>query len=90
MPNFVINMIEAGNNAICQFYLINLNHVLQHPIINHPSWSHRSFFNLHVLPYYGIFERGRIIEQCTEENNISRRFVINLNVFVVFFYKPSN
>ena len=35
MPNYVINMIEAGNNAIYQFYLINLNDVSQHPIINH-------------------------------------------------------
>ena len=44
MPNFVINKIEAGNNAIYQFYLSNLNDVLQHPIINHPSWFHRRFF----------------------------------------------
>lgn len=36
MPNYVINMIEAGNNAIYQFYLINLT---QHPIINHQLLS---------------------------------------------------
>ena len=47
-------------------------------------------FHLQILTCYGISERGRIIAQCTEENNISRRFVMNLNVFVVFFYKPSN
>ena len=34
MPNFVIIKIEAGNNAIYQFYLSNLNDVLQPPIIN--------------------------------------------------------
>ena len=44
MPNFVIIKIEAGNNAIHQFYLSNLNDVLQPPIINHPSWFHRCFF----------------------------------------------
>ena len=46
MPNFVINIIEAGNNAIYQFYLIKFKkHVSQHlPIINHPSWFHRCFF----------------------------------------------
>ena len=47
-------------------------------------------FHLQILPYYWISERGRIITQCTEENNIPRWFVMNLNVFVVFFYKPSN
>ena len=45
-------------------------------------------FPLQILPYYWFSERGRIIAQCTEENTIRRRFVINLNVFVVFFYKP--
>ena len=45
MPNFIINMIEASNNAIYQFYLINLIYnVLQHPIINNLSWFHRCFF----------------------------------------------
>ena len=47
------------------------------------------FFHSQILPYYWISERGGIIAQCTEENNIHRRFVINLNVFVVFFYKPT-
>ena len=47
-------------------------------------------FHLQILPYYGISERGRIIEQCTEENDIPRRFVMNFNVLVVFFYKLSN
>ena len=46
-------------------------------------------FHLQILPYYWISERGGIIAQCTEENNIHRRFVINLNVFVVSFYKPT-
>ena len=46
-------------------------------------------FHLQILPYYWFSERGRIIAQCTEENTIHRRFVINLNVFVVFFYKPT-
>ena len=32
-------------------------------------------FYLQILPYYEFSERGRIIEQCTEENNIPRRFL---------------
>ena len=79
MPNFVIIKIEAGNNAIHQFYLSNLNDVLQPPIINHPR--SQMLFHLQILSYYEFSERGRIIEQCTEENNIPRRFVINLYVF---------
>ena len=35
MPNVVINIIEEGNNAIHQFYLINSNDVSHHSIINH-------------------------------------------------------
>ena len=35
MPNVVINIIEVGNNAIYQFYLINSNDVSHHSIINH-------------------------------------------------------
>ena len=47
-------------------------------------------FHLQILTCHGISERERIIAQCTEENNILRRFVMNLSVFVVFFYKPGN
>ena len=35
MPNVVINIIEVGNNAIYQFYLINSHDVSHHSIINH-------------------------------------------------------
>ena len=34
MPNVVIDIIEAGNNAVYQFYLINSNDVSHHSIIN--------------------------------------------------------
>ena len=35
MPNVVIDIIEAGNNAVYQFYLINSNDVSHHSIINY-------------------------------------------------------
>ena len=51
-----------------------------------------SFFHIQIIPHFGISERGRIIEQCTEENNFPIAYVINLDVFTVnfFTYKSSN
>ena len=63
MPNVVIDIIEAGNNAVYQFYLINSNDVSHHSIINYQLVM---FFHLQILPFYEISERGRIIAQCTD------------------------
>ena len=50
------------------------------------------FFHIQIIPHFGISERGRTIEQCTEENNFPIAYVINLDVFTVnfFTYKSSN
>ena len=58
MPNFV--RIDTVYNTIYQVYLVNLDDVSQHPIINHQLVS-STFFHLQILPYYGISERDGII-----------------------------
>ena len=39
------------------------------------------FFHIQMFPHDGIFEGGRIIAQCTEENNYPIAYVTNLNIF---------